>query len=760
MLYYSGLINRIGDVDHGDTVTDYLPAERDRGITIQSAAVTFNWAGHKVNLIDTPGHADFTFEVIRSIRVLDGAVTILDGVAGVEAQTEKVWRQANESSIPRIVFVNKMDRPGAGFGRTVREVVAKLNTKVGIVNLPYFAGSEGADFAGVVDVVDQKLIQWKENSDGKEVSVTDYADLEERLQQEVVAARTALVETLCEMDEALVEEYLELEDYVAIPASSIRRALRKATLERSIVPVLCGASFRNIGVQPLLEAIVSYLPSPAERPPPTAVSKTQLDTKGKKKIKAKTAQMAAGEAEEAYEIDPDSKHIACALAFKVTNDPIRGILVFVRVYAGRLQQNAVVLNTSNGQKERISRLLQMQADKSVEVPEVEAGNIAVIMGSKEIRTGDTIVAHGSKKDGTNHLSTKEKTLQLNPIQVPPPVFFASIEPQTLADKRGMDEALDILLREDPSLQLTFDQDSSQTLISGMGELHLDIAKDRLINSLKAKIEMGRIQVSYKETIQSPSVEVEKAVSLEDSGSSASVKVSVSPVFEDDEVDATELLDTENNHLSYPETVEHKFISRADIIHAIRIGAVPAVAKGGKLARLPLHSVHINVSSVEIPDDVLDASAVSTAVRLAAEEALESIAKTDFALMEPVMDVRVILNEEDIGQVVNDMSGNRRGNIVSLGEDDSHIANSEADTYFKKLAEEVYVPKDYTMYLSKHESRTTSQQSIVHARVALAMMRGYLPTLRSLTQGRGTYLLDFYRYERVTPDRADEILNEI
>lgn len=755
MLYYSGLTNRLGDVDQGDTVTDYLQAERERGITITSAAITFHWDGHRVNLIDTPGHADFTFEVIRAIRVLDGAVTVLDGVAGVEAQTEKVWKQARD--IPKIVFVNKMDRDGAGFGRTVREVVSKLNTKVAIVNIPYFAGREGTDFEGVVDVIDQKLIQWRPDSkDGKDVLVSD---VDGGVQEECVKARTALVETLCEVDEELVEEFLEAGDYMEVSSKSIRRALKNATVARKLVPVLCGASFRNIGVQPLLEAIIQYLPAPSERPLPHAVSKVSAVPKGSKK----KGSLPVVKTEEVT-LDPANTQVACALAFKVMNGPIKGILVFVRVYSGKLQQGCTVLNTSNGQKEKVSRLLQMQADESIEVSSVEAGNIAVIMGSKDIRTGDTIVAHNTRKDGVNLLHAKDKGLHLHPIAVPPPVFFSTIEPLTLSDRRGMDEALDILLREDPSLHITYDQDSDQTLISGMGELHLEIAKDRLINDLKAKVEMGQVMVSYKETVQTPSAEVHKSVTTEDGASSASVRLTVEPVFEDDQEDELVLngadrLDNERKYVTYPhQTDNHIQLSAHDICHAIRIGVVPSLARGGKVAHFPLHSIHVKVTEVEIPPDVVSTSAVSTAIRLATDEALESISKNDYTVMEPTMDVRVIVNEEDIGTIVNDLSGNRRGHIVSLGEEKPASDLGDDNGFYKQLADQTYVPPDYTLHLSKHNTRMTSQQSIVHARVPLSKMVGYLTSLRSMTQGRGTYLLDFFRYERVSPDRIDDIIN--
>lgn len=765
MLYYSGLTNRIGDVDQGDTVMDYLPAERSRGITITAAAITFNWADHKINLIDTPGHADFTFEVLRSIRVLDGAVTVLDGVAGVEAQTEKVWKQANEMGIPKLVFVNKMDRAGAGFGRAVREVVAKLNTRVAVVNIPYFSNPDSADsqFQGVVDVIDKKVIVWTPESDGKQVTVEE-VDPEKhgKLHEECVNARTALIETLCELDEALVEEFLEIDDYMAMPSQSIKRALRSATISRQVTPVLCGASFKNIGVQPLLEAVIDYLPAPFDMPAPRAITKLpSVVVKNKKNNKA-ISSVSKVLPEESISIDPSNDKYACALAFKVVNDPMKGILVFVRVYSGRLQQGTVLLNTSNGQKERVTKLLQMQADETIEVRSVETGNIGVIVGSKDIKTGDTLVAHSKKKDGAHLLDSREKGLHLHPIAVPPPVFFVAIEPMTLADKRGMELALEILLREDPSLHLSYDYDSDQTLLSGMGELHLEIAKDRLTNDLKAKVEMGKIMISYKETIMQDTDVVENT-SFDETGASATVRVTVEPVpIEGDGLpDQAELLTHDNNYISYPDIGQtHPLFSTQELHNAVRAGSLPALAKSGKQARLPLHSLHINVHSLSVSDDMTNTAVVSTAVRLAAEQALEALSKEAYAIMEPVMNVRVILNEEDIGTVVNDLSGHRRGHIVSLSENESKDEESDDAGFYRDLAESTYVPHDHTLYLSKHDARLTSRQTVVHARVPLPKMVGYLNSLRSMTQGRGTYLMDFYRYDYVQADRVAEVIDSI
>ena len=481
---------------------DYLPAERSRGITITSACITFPWHTHTINLIDTPGHADFTFEVERAIRVLDGAVTILDGVAGVEAQTEKVWRQAHRYGIPRVIYINKLDRVGAGFGRTVREVGIKLGGWPAVCQIPlYEAETESEEvFVGVVDIVEKRVFRWGEKAkDGRNVTVLDYKWLEENrpeLYQEALKARVALVELLTEFDSDLVEHFLELGDHHLIAATDIKKALRTQILDGKgrIIPIFCGASFRNVGVQPLLDGVVDYLPSPEDRPP----VEVSWD---------------AGKERGALEVLPTR---VCALAFKVIQDPRKGMMVFVRVYSGTLTRAAHLLNTNLGTKERAQRLLRMYADEAVDISEIPTGHIGVILGLKHARTGDTLISEPPKPASTHQPSNRKKhskrapllkrdpaTLQLKPIIVPPPVFFASLEPTSLSEQKPLEEALAILLREDPSLHVSIDPDSGQTLLAGMGELHLEIARDRLVGDLKAKAEMGRILIGYRETVTGP-----------------------------------------------------------------------------------------------------------------------------------------------------------------------------------------------------------------------------------------------------------------
>ncbi|CAG8957336.1 hypothetical protein HYFRA_00010760, partial [Hymenoscyphus fraxineus] len=528
MLYYSGYTRRIGDVDDGSTVTDFLPAERARGITIQSAAVTFHWpplgaetsskgnsprshVSHTVNLIDTPGHADFTFEVLRSLRILDGAICILDGVAGVEAQTEKVWAQANKYSIPRIAFVNKLDRDGAAFERTVKEVASRLRGWPAVCQIPWWAGGKG-NFTGVGDAINLSGLEWSEGGDGKLIQTYDLDALSKKdpgLRDELVKARIALVESLCEFDEDLLSTWLEYnDDALKIPAQAIRDSIRKCIIDGSgrLIPVFAGASFRNIGVQPLLDAIDDYLPDPTERPDPE-ISLGDRECSLSDLLDGRVSLSAPGERQVTKKSHSSKSLVAqiesCALAFKVVNDPKRGVLVYIRVYSGSIKRNSNIWNTNLHVTERAQRLLQMQASDAVEIQHIPAGQIGVISGLKHARTGDTLISYS----GTHPKSGPPaplNTLQLRPIDVPPPVFFAAIEPHSLSEERNVREVLQMLLREDPSLHVNIDEESGQMLLSGMGELHLEIARDRLVNDFKAKATMGNIEISYRECVLAPS----------------------------------------------------------------------------------------------------------------------------------------------------------------------------------------------------------------------------------------------------------------
>lgn len=709
MLYYAGITKRLGNVDSGDTVTDFLEAERERGITIQSAAISFNWHQTQLNLIDTPGHADFNFEVVRSLRVLDGAITILDSVAGVEALTEKVWSLASQLQIPRIVYINKMDRAGAGYSRTVKEIVSKLRTKVALVNIPYF---EGDKFVGIIDVLHGKRIEYK-SEDGKQIEVLDCSNTPQCKVAE--QAREALVEQLSEVDDAVVNEYIETEQ---VSTQTLINALQKAASANEIVPVLCGSSFRNMGIQSLLDAAVQYLPAPNV---------------------------------------PKESGTVEMLAFKVRQDPQRGTLVYIRVYKGTLRRNATIFNTATQKVERVTRLLRMQADNPVEIESVEAGDIAVLGGTSNIRTGDTLVAHASKLNGISTLSRAEKELALLPIPVPPPVFVTRIEPKGPGDARGMQSALEILLREDPSLHLAYDDDAGQYLLSGMGELHLEIAIQRLIEDLKARVDVGEVMITYKETLNTD-LEPAVAVGVDMNGAETKVRVSISANNKEASQSKASQQLTDFN-VKTVRVKNHPRIDSRAVDEAVTIGINPVLAQGGLLGKYALCGLRFNVD-VEIALESDSVEKVASLVRKAASEALSSADKAAFSLLEPVMSVCVSAPEGQIGTVMTDISTTRRGTILGMsnGGGGGYQADEHDDeqSEYTDLAKKIWTPVDHTMYMSKHGDEQ-GRQVRLNVKVPLRKMVGYLSSLRSMTQGRGTFEMTFSEFSEAPPQDVNEIL---
>ncbi|KAK9458874.1 P-loop containing nucleoside triphosphate hydrolase protein [Lipomyces oligophaga] len=750
MLFYSGFTARIGNVDEGDTVMDYLPAERDRGITITSAAITFDWNKHRLNLIDTPGHADFTFEVIRAIRVLDGAVTVLDGVEGVEAQTEKVWNQASEVGIPRIVFVNKMDREGAGFGRTVREIVGKLQARTCIINMPLWKtvveqSMTSEKLCGIIDVVEMKAIEYIPDTNGVQFIVSELKD--DNL-SEATKARTALVETLADLDDEMVEKFLEADgDHMGISSCDIKAALRRCTLSNSAVPVLCGASFRNIGVQPLLDAVVDYLPSPLDRPEATLSSMESLSKKPADQLTVQEA------------------NIGCALAFKVIHDTRTGkVLVFVRVYSGVLDSFSKLYNTTNQVEERATKLSRMYADKSVDIKSIPAGHIGVISGTSKIRTGDTLIWSSSK----GGIQAKLKRHQLLPITIPSPVFFASVEPKTASDAKPLEIGLETLLREDPSLKVSVDDETGQIHLSGMGELHLEIACGKLINDLRVNAHISKIQIAYRESIDlkcpaiAPST-YEYSKMIKGLTQTVLATVVIQPTPED--LDQLELTDSafasqlasaqklsENNYLTVDSTVslEHPIIPLHDISSAIPI-AVEAGLFRGKKYNLQLHYISLTLQELEISPDLDSLTPIFPAIRFAVSQAIDSIPDKFCTLLEPIMDVVIIVSEEDVGSVMADLSSARAGKVYAL--DDELSVPSSSSSLDPNT---IYAPPDTTIHLSTHNLRKNLSKKLIRAKVPLGEMVGYLKYLRAMTQGRGSFLMSFDRYERVSKDRAEHI----
>ncbi|KAL1956243.1 hypothetical protein VTO42DRAFT_7503 [Malbranchea cinnamomea] len=825
MLYYSGLTRRIGEVDEGSTVTDFLPAERARGITIQSAAITFNWpplvvpegggpsledlkskglprsaTPHTINLIDTPGHADFTFEVLRSLRILDGAVCILDGVAGVEAQTEQVWSQASVYNIPRIVFVNKLDREGAAFGRTVKEVGARLGSWPAVCQIPWFDKDDGK-FKGVGDVISLQGLQWEKAGDGKHVSMSSLSDLENldgQFASEMKKARVALVELLSEYDDTMVECFLEHdEDHLAVKPLEILESLRRCLLETNsrVVPVFAGASFRNIGVQPLLDAIVNLLPGPKERPDPEVsigsvkgslqsflegklVEDRENMTPAKRNAKKKSVSKYA-EAQTALQ-----KLEGCALAFKVVNDAKRGILVYIRVYSGVINRNASLFNTNLEVLERTSRMLKMYASDAVEVQSIPAGHIGVLVGLKHARTGDTLVAYtGNKKVPPEPLNA----LQLRPINVPPPVFFTSVEPHSLSEEKNVQDTLALLLREDPSLHVSQDEDSGQTLLSGMGELHLEIARDRLINDLKAKASMGKIEIGYRECISGTSSPVTRIFDKEIAGrrGKAGCTAEVKPLeplmegetredLDDEDIIFSQEWESNRVTIKAPELATGSKVSEdllpghltASIItNSLSMGCLAALARGPRHS-FPLRNTDITLTfslTQHVFGNETTPSALSAAARLATQSALREVASTA-SLMEPVMNVSISVHESSLGAVVHDISSSRGGHIVSLDDQSSVTSTDTEDRPVIDICR-IYAPPDpYGASPSSLSPGTghgsTNQSRTITAKVPLKEMVGYLKHLRSLTGGRGTFVMSIDKFEKMNAQREKAALAEI
>ncbi|KAK4930727.1 Ribosome-releasing factor 2, mitochondrial [Elasticomyces elasticus] len=815
MLYYSGYTRRIGDVDEGSTTTDFLPAERARGITIQSAAISFSWppltqspltqspsntrthwtglppnpseqpprsaTPHAINLIDTPGHADFTFEVLRSLRVLDSAICILDSVAGVEAQTEKVWLQASNYGIPRLIFVNKLDREGAAFGKTVREVGGRLGVWPAVCGVPWW---EGDGLRGVGDVVYLRGVGYEGGGDGKAVHVSSLSVLEDGdagFAAELKKARIALVELLAEHDDIMVEAFLNAdEDHLAVTPADVLASLRRciAHQPQRIVPVYPGASFRNIGVQPLLDAVVDLLPSPDEAGDPEIslasgardslsqflagkLESAQTPKKASKALSKEKAQMSLQSLE------------ACALAFKVVADPKRGVLVYVRVSSGTLTRNSNLWNTSLQLSERAQRLLKMYANDAVEVDTIATGQIGVIPGLKFARTGDTLVSYtGNPKSGPGGAVAG---LQLRPIVVPPPVFFVSVEASSLSEEGHIRESLEVLLREDPSLGVTVDEESGQTLLSGMGELHLEIARDRLVNDFKAKARIGSIEIGYREAVTTRSGSVEEVYEREVGGKSskAGCEVVVGPIGEvvEEGGQVFELADGNVLGVLTP-TLRSDGSSSSEetpglpdnlplpaVLQAFKNGAAAACARGPTHG-YPIHSTQITLTfepSKHLFSNTTLA-ALSSAARLAVQQALKASASaSSTVLMEPVMLVTISVPEDNLGGVVHDISSARGGNVVSLSSDESSSTETGVDV------SRIYAPPD--PFAGGHAEAGDGggggglgETKQIVARVPLKEMVGYLKHLRSLTGGRGTFTMVVDRFERMGTQRQKVVLS--
>jgi elongation factor G len=712
----------------------------------------------------------------------------------VEAQTEKVWTQAGRYHIPRIIFVNKLDRMGAAFSRTVKEIGVRLHGWPAVCQIPWWRGGNG-EFVGVGDVIHLRGLLWQGASDGSQIQPFDLQALETNHKDfaaEIKKARIALVELLSEHDDGMVELFLEHdEDHLAIPGTQILQSLRRVVLHtpQTMIPIFAGASFRNIGVQPLLDAVVDLLPSPLERPDPEISLERGIGTLSQllaptSPVKAKNVK--ASDATTAINI-PEARNLqACALAFKVVNDAKRGVLVYVRVYSGSIDRGSIFFNTNLRTAERTPRLLKMYANDAVEVESIGTGQIGVIPGLKHARTGDTIIVYKG-------LSVKAQppgglnSLQLRPINVPPPVFFTSIEPNSLSEQKHVLESLSILLREDPSLHLSVDEESGQTHLAGMGDLHLEIARDRLLNDFKAKARIGKIEIGYRETITSSTspftYHLEKTIAGK--LAKASITASITPLDEapqvstarqneedDDPYSTTYHLDDKNSL-----TISHPSLSKLStssspllpphlplptLLSAIHSGVSAALARG-PLNSYPLAftSLHLTLDpAVHIYPETTSA-ALSMAARSAVAKALQDAHATrPNALMEPVMRVTVFVNESSLGAVVQDLSSVRGGQVLSLDGSDSSDS-PEAETP-RIDPTRIYTPPDPFQSGSSSGSvdNGTSNQRQIVARVPLKEMVGYLNHLRALTGGRGTFVMSVDGFERMGAQRQAGVLDSM
>jgi elongation factor G len=656
VLFYTGRVHRMGEVHEGSATMDWMVQEQERGITITSAATTAQWREHKINIIDTPGHVDFTVEVERSLRVLDGAVAVFDAKGGVEPQSETVWRQADKYRVPRLCYVNKMDIVGAEFYRCVEEIRDRLGANPVPVQIPI--GAEDT-FVGVVDLVRMKAVIYTDDL-GTQSEVTD---IPAELQGEAQTWRERLVEAAAELDDEVMEKWME----GAEPSEDeLRRALRKGTVTDRITPVLCGSSYRNKGVQPLLDAVVDYLPSPLDLPPVEGVTP-------------------AGESASRR---PEDDGPLAALAFKIATDPYVGKLCFIRVYSGTLTAGSYVYNASKGRRERIGRVVQMHANHREDISEVLAGDIAAAVGLKDTGTGDT-------------LCSEDQPIILESIEFPEPVISVAIEPKTKGDQEKMSLSLGKLAEEDPTFRMHTDPETGQTIISGMGELHLEVIVDRLLREFKVQANVGRPQVAYKETLRKPSKAEGKYIRQTGGhGQYGHCVIEVEPR-------------ERGSGITFESKIVGGVVPR-EFWGAIEAG-VREAAESGVVAGYPTLDVHVTL----VDGSYHDVDSSEMAFKIAGSMAFKEAArKADPVLLEPIMKVEVVVPEDYMGDVIGDLNA-RRGRVEGM------------------------------------DRRGNSQ--VIRAMVPLGEMFGYATDLRSRTQGRGTYTMQFATYEEVPRNVAESVV---
>ena len=659
ILFYTGITHRIGEVHEGTATMDWMEQEQERGITITSAATTCSWRDIRINIIDTPGHVDFTAEVERSLRVLDGAVACFDAVHGVEPQSETVWRQADKYKVPRICFINKMDKMGADFERAVDTIRKRLGARPVAIQIPI--GQE-AKFAGVVDLIEMRAILWHDETMGAKYSVEE---IPAELRKKAEAFRMQLVESVAESDDEMLHKFLEGE---TPSPEELRKALRKATIEMKLFPVLCGSAFKNKGVQTLLDAVVDYLPSPLDIPPIVGHNPDNME-------------------QEVIRHADDNEPLT-ALGFKIMTDPFVGQLIFIRIYSGILKTGDTVLNPRTGKSERIGRLLKMHANKREEISEIMAGDICAAVGLKQMITGDTVC-------------TEKSPIVLESIDFPAPVIAVAVEPKTKADQEKMGMALAKLAQEDPTFKVHTDPDSGQTIISGMGELHLEIIVDRMMREYKVDANVGKPQVAYRETIRKNSDAEGKYIrQTGGSGNYGHCKIRMEP----NEAGKGYEFVNETTGGSIP----REYIKPID-------QGIREAMEGGVIAGYPMVDVRVILYDGSYHDVDSNEMAFKIAGSMAFKEAAR---KANPVLLEPVMKVEVVVPEEYMGTIIGDLNS-RRGRIEGV------------------------------------EPRVGSQ--VVSATVPLSEMFGYATQMRSSTQGRANYSMHFSRYEEAPRSVSDEII---
>ena len=657
ILYYTGKSYKIGEVHEGTATMDWMEQEQERGITITSAATTCFWNDHRINIIDTPGHVDFTIEVERSLRVLDGAITCFDGVAGVEPQSETVWRQADKYKVPRMCFVNKLDRTGASFERCVDMIRDRLGARTAVLYLPI--GIEGG-FKGLVDLVENRAIIWLEESLGAKF---EYQEIPADLADAAAKARSELIEMAVEMDDDIMEAYLEGNEP---DVATLKSLIRKGTLASAFVPILCGSAFKNKGVQPLLDAVVDYLPSPLDVP---AINGLKLD----------------GETEDSREASDEAPF--SALAFKIMNDPFVGTLTFARIYSGKLETASSVLNSVKDKKEKVGRMLLMHANDREDIQVAYAGDIVALAGLKDTTTGDT-------------LCSQAEPIILERMEFPEPVIEVSVEPKTKADQEKMGVALNRLAREDPSFRVSTDHESGQTILKGMGELHLEIMVDRMKREFKVEANVGAPQVAYREYL-AKKVDIDYTHKKQSGGSGqfGRVKFTATP-------------GERGSGIIFKDDVKGGNIPK-EYIPSVEKG-MRETAASGSLIGFPIIDFEISLYDGAYHDVDSSALAFEICARAAMREAAQ---KAGIKLLEPIMKVEVVTPEDYLGDVIGDMNS-RRGQIQGT------------------------------------DSRGNAQT--VEAMVPLANMFGYVNQLRSFTQGRAQYSMQFSHYDEVPQNVADEV----